>query len=50
MGRLAADSRTSRAYHADSVEALGETYRAAPVDYVQIASGRLGANLLASIC
>ncbi|RLA42821.1 MAG: hypothetical protein DRQ97_13515 [Gammaproteobacteria bacterium] len=45
MDKLAADSRTSCAYHADSVEMLGETYRAAPVDYVQIAPGRLGADI-----
>jgi len=45
MGKLAAGSRTSRAYHTDSVDALGETYRAAPVNYVQIAPGRLGAEI-----
>ena len=45
MGELAVNSRSSRAYHAESVEELSEMYRAAPVDYVQIAPGRLGAKI-----
>ncbi len=48
MGELAVNSRSSRAYHAESVEVLSETYRAAPVDYVQIAPGRLGAEIHAA--
>lgn len=48
MEELAVNSRSSRAYHADSVEVLSETYRAAPVDYVQIAPGRLDAEIHAA--